>query len=56
MRADLGLGRNEGQGAGWMSVDSGQVRAAADCLGTSFWEVEVKGREGGEMQETGPES
>lgn len=42
MRAGLGPGRNEGHGAGWMSVDSGQVRAAVGCLGKSFREMGVR--------------
>ena len=54
MKPELGPGGNEGHGAGWMSVDSGQVRAAVDCLGRSFWKVGRKEREGiGEAQETG---
>lgn len=54
MKPELGPGENEGHGAGWMSVDSGQVRPAVGCLGRSFWKVGHREKEGiGEAQETG---
>lgn len=53
MKVELGPGRNEGHGVGWISEDSGQVWAAVGCLGRSFWEVGVKKRKGREAQETG---
>lgn len=45
MKVALGPGRNKSHGIGWMSADSGQVRAAVGCWGGSFWEMGVKDSE-----------
>lgn len=42
MRTELGPSRNKGHGAGWMLVDSGQMRAAMYFWGKYGWEMKMK--------------